>query len=400
MVVCDLDAAQCQARSSPVLGCSASGWQHSHLAARRKKEVRHSSPPPKHSTAHPASAPPTIIAALQATVDFIHNSCGTALALPGDVTDPAFPARAVAAAVEAYGGLHILVNCAGEEGLQLLRAVWFAARERVWWSKRRVGAGRLPALLLLLRCPSVALSLFPSLQPGHPAADSCPCCRPVTCGLSPISASLLCRAGPRPHSPCPTTHPRHAGFTWDGMIHKMGEKQWETMLSVHCTAPFRLIQASMALREGSGVKGGWPGEGAGSPMQPQACPCLLYTCCALQHCLLCRRLYRRLLRLGVPPVVSPPLSPAVLLQAAAPHMREAAKKETAACGRPRPRCILNVSSVSGEWGGWMPLAVCFLPAREQCCERGSAASSTSLEISVSGGWVRKVLGAYILPATE
>ncbi len=35
------------------------------------------------------------------------------------------------------------------------------------------------------------------------------------------------------------------------------------------------------------------------------------------------------------------------LQAAAPHMREAAKAEIAASGRPRPRCILNVSSVSG-----------------------------------------------------
>jgi hypothetical protein len=27
------------------------------------------------------------------------------------------------------------------------------------------------------------------------------------------------------------------------MIHKMTGKQWDTMLAVHCTAPFRLIQA-------------------------------------------------------------------------------------------------------------------------------------------------------------
>ena len=37
----------------------------------------------------------------------------------------------------------------------------------------------------------------------------------------------------------------HAGFTWDGMIHKITSKQWDAMLAVHCTAPFRLIQASV-----------------------------------------------------------------------------------------------------------------------------------------------------------
>lgn len=116
----------------------------------------------------------------QATVDFIRNSSGSALSVPGDVTDPSFPARLVQAAVDKFGALHILVN--------------------------------------------------------------------------------------------------NAGFTWDGMAHKMGEKQWQAMLDVHCTAPFRLIQA------------------------------------------------------------------------AAPHMREAAKREMAAGGRPRPRCILNVSSVSGVHG--------------------------------------------------
>ncbi|PRW58222.1 3-oxoacyl-ACP reductase [Chlorella sorokiniana] len=116
----------------------------------------------------------------QATADFIRNSCGSAISVPGDVTDPELPPKLVAAAVDSFGGLHILVNC--------------------------------------------------------------------------------------------------AGFTWDGMLHKMPGKQWQTMLDVHCTAPFRLIQA------------------------------------------------------------------------AAPHMRDAAKAEIAASGRPRPRCILNVSSVSGVHG--------------------------------------------------
>lgn len=36
----------------------------------------------------------------------------------------------------------------------------------------------------------------------------------------------------------------NAGYTWDGVIHKMTCKQWEAMLAVHLTAPFRLIQAA------------------------------------------------------------------------------------------------------------------------------------------------------------
>ncbi|KAJ5155494.1 hypothetical protein N7492_008297 [Penicillium capsulatum] len=36
----------------------------------------------------------------------------------------------------------------------------------------------------------------------------------------------------------------NAGFTWDGVIHKMTDKQWETMLAVHNTAPFRLVRAA------------------------------------------------------------------------------------------------------------------------------------------------------------
>ena len=35
-----------------------------------------------------------------------------------------------------------------------------------------------------------------------------------------------------------------AGYTWDGVIHKMPSKQWQAMLDVHLTAPFRLIQAA------------------------------------------------------------------------------------------------------------------------------------------------------------
>ncbi|KAG2436754.1 hypothetical protein HXX76_006278 [Chlamydomonas incerta] len=70
----------------------------------------------------------------------------------------------------------------------------------------------------------------------------------------------------------------NAGYTWDGVIHKMPPEQWAAMLDVHCTAPFRLIQA------------------------------------------------------------------------AAPAMRDAGKAEADRTGRPKPRCIINISSTSGTHG--------------------------------------------------
>jgi len=36
----------------------------------------------------------------------------------------------------------------------------------------------------------------------------------------------------------------NAGYTWDGVVHKMTDEQWEAMLKVHCTAPFRIIRAA------------------------------------------------------------------------------------------------------------------------------------------------------------
>lgn len=35
----------------------------------------------------------------------------------------------------------------------------------------------------------------------------------------------------------------NAGYTWDGVIHKMTDEQWSNILAVHNTAPFRLIRA-------------------------------------------------------------------------------------------------------------------------------------------------------------
>jgi len=42
----------------------------------------------------------------------------------------------------------------------------------------------------------------------------------------------------------------NADYTWDGTIHKMTDEQWEAMLAVHLTAPFKIIRAaSEYLRE-------------------------------------------------------------------------------------------------------------------------------------------------------
>ncbi|MCF8095063.1 MAG: SDR family oxidoreductase [Desulfobacteraceae bacterium] len=36
----------------------------------------------------------------------------------------------------------------------------------------------------------------------------------------------------------------NAGFTWDSMIHKMTEEQWDKILDIHLKAPFRIIRAA------------------------------------------------------------------------------------------------------------------------------------------------------------
>jgi 3-oxoacyl-[acyl-carrier protein] reductase len=36
----------------------------------------------------------------------------------------------------------------------------------------------------------------------------------------------------------------NAGYTWDGVVHKMSDEQWHAMLDIHNTAPFRLIRAA------------------------------------------------------------------------------------------------------------------------------------------------------------
>jgi 3-oxoacyl-[acyl-carrier protein] reductase len=36
----------------------------------------------------------------------------------------------------------------------------------------------------------------------------------------------------------------NAGFTWDGVLHKMSDEQWQSILEVHLTAPFRILRAA------------------------------------------------------------------------------------------------------------------------------------------------------------
>lgn len=36
----------------------------------------------------------------------------------------------------------------------------------------------------------------------------------------------------------------NAGYTWDGMLHKMTDEQWSAMFDVHVHAPFRIIRAA------------------------------------------------------------------------------------------------------------------------------------------------------------
>jgi 3-oxoacyl-[acyl-carrier protein] reductase len=44
----------------------------------------------------------------------------------------------------------------------------------------------------------------------------------------------------------------NAGYTWDNVVQKMSDEQWEAMLAVHLTAPFRILRAaSHFIREAS-----------------------------------------------------------------------------------------------------------------------------------------------------
>ncbi len=47
----------------------------------------------------------------------------------------------------------------------------------------------------------------------------------------------------------------NAGYTWDGMAHKISDEQWHAVLDVHLSAPFRMIRAAAPhLREAAAAE--------------------------------------------------------------------------------------------------------------------------------------------------
>ncbi len=46
----------------------------------------------------------------------------------------------------------------------------------------------------------------------------------------------------------------NAGFIWDGALHKMTDQQWQTLLDVHITAPFRIVRAATPYIRGAAEK--------------------------------------------------------------------------------------------------------------------------------------------------
>ena len=56
----------------------------------------------------------------------------------------------------------------------------------------------------------------------------------------------------------------NAGYTWDGMAHKISDEQWHAILEVHLSAPFRMIRAAAPhLREAAAAElesGSGPGN--------------------------------------------------------------------------------------------------------------------------------------------
>jgi len=57
----------------------------------------------------------------------------------------------------------------------------------------------------------------------------------------------------------------NAGYTWDGMVHKMDDEQWDAILAVHVTTPFRMIRAvAPYMREPAKAE-----KAAGGPVVPR-----------------------------------------------------------------------------------------------------------------------------------
>lgn len=52
----------------------------------------------------------------------------------------------------------------------------------------------------------------------------------------------------------------NAGYTWDNVVQKMSDEQWEAMLQVHLTAPFRILRAASGFIRDAAKKEAEAGE--------------------------------------------------------------------------------------------------------------------------------------------
>lgn len=82
---------------------------------------------------------------------------------------------------------------------------------------------------------------------------------------APDAAKKLRAAVERDHAGQLHVLVNNAGYTHDGVLHKMGEEQWQAMLDVHTTAPFRLLRdvAGPLMREAAKRE-----QDAGTTSQP------------------------------------------------------------------------------------------------------------------------------------
>ncbi len=275
-------------------------------------------------------------AALQ-VAEAIKRDGGDAAALAGDVTADDFPKRCIGAAMDKWGTVDILVNNAGTHA---------------------AAASHAPVDLVPARAVTTASRSSRSCA-IHSRALLYGRCMAMTESVN--SASYA-----------------YAGFTWDGMIHKITPKQWDAMLAVHCTAPFRLIQASprwlpvppadsgrarsvdcLARRRPASssaclyvatlgvVKGCDCKDAAGGTaalMQLHGSRSAWQTRAVWQGRVRAAGFSGRFRAMAIPALMPG------RAQAAAPVMREAAKRELDAGGAARSRCIINVSSTSGTHG--------------------------------------------------
>ncbi|MEZ4632713.1 MAG: SDR family oxidoreductase [Deinococcales bacterium] len=46
----------------------------------------------------------------------------------------------------------------------------------------------------------------------------------------------------------------NAGYTWDAMVHKMTDEQWQAMIDIHATAPFKMIRAATPYMRDEAIK--------------------------------------------------------------------------------------------------------------------------------------------------